>query len=55
MKYSVDSGAIIHVYKPSFINTGSTIQNRRGKTQTHKDSMVIAQTYFYFSKLGGVG
>jgi hypothetical protein len=45
--------AMIHI--PSFIKTGSGIENLMGRIHRHTDSTVIAYAYFYFSKIKKVG
>jgi hypothetical protein len=42
MKYAVEIGSGAMIYIPSFIKTGSGIQNLMGVGDTHTDNMVIA-------------
>jgi hypothetical protein len=42
------SGAMIYI--PSFIKIGSGVQMLIGGIYTHRDSNVISQAYFIFSK-----
>jgi hypothetical protein len=49
MKYSVEmgSGAMIYLYIPNFIKTGSGIQKSRGgNTQTHRQHDLISLILF---------
>jgi hypothetical protein len=52
MKYPVEMDSGVMIYIPSFIKSGSGIQNLMGGgIYRHTDSMEIARVYFYFFKI----
>jgi hypothetical protein len=56
IKYAVEMGSRAMIYIPSFIKTSPGIQKLiGGGIHRHTDSMVVAETYFYFFKIKKVG
>jgi hypothetical protein len=52
MKYEFEMGSSAIIYIPSFIKIDSDIRKLIGGIHRHRDSNVISQAYFYFSKSG---
>jgi hypothetical protein len=55
MKFVAEMGSGAMIYKPSFIYTGSVIQEFIGGIHRHTDIMVILQAFLYFLKIMKVG